>query len=248
MRVLLLGGTTEASALAQTLAQAPIDAVFSYAGRTEHPVEQPLPTRIGGFGGAQGMADYIATEHITHVVDATHSFAAQISGNAITACQATDTPLIALERAPWLAQNGDLWIGVPDTETAVLALPDDPARVFLAIGKQTLAAFALRPQHFYLLRLVDAPDAALPLPNTEVVLDRGPFTVTGDLALLRAHAITHVVAKNSGGKGASAKLQAARELQLPVIMIARPAIAARPIASNIPAVMDWLHHSARLGV
>ena len=248
MRVLLLGGTTEATALAHTFAAAGIDAVFSYAGRTDRPIEQPLPTRTGGFGGIQGLADFIAAENITHVVDATHPFAAQISNNAVSACRMTDTPLIALVRAPWAAQPGDVWLDVADTEAAVAALPTNPARIFLAIGRQTLAAFAAQPQHFYLLRLVDAPDAALPLPNTEIVLDRGPFTVAGDLALMRAHAITHVIAKNSGGKGASAKLQAARALQLPVIMIARPAIADRPIASNVAAVMDWLHHSARLGV
>ena len=248
MRVLLLGGTTEATALAQILAQTAVDAVFSYAGRTDRPIEQPLPTRTGGFGGIQGLADFIAAENITHVVDATHSFAAQISNNAVSACQMKNTPLIAFVRAPWAAQAGDVWLDVADTEAAVAALPTNPARIFLAIGRQTLAAFAAQPQHFYLLRLVDAPDAALPLPNTEVVLDRGPFTVAGDLALMRAHAITHVIAKNSGGKGAAAKLQAARALQLPVIMIARPAIADRPIASNVAAVMDWLHHSARLGV
>ena len=248
MRVLLLGGTTEATALAQAMAQTAIDAVFSYAGRTDRPIEQPLPTRLGGFGGMQGLAEYIATENITHVVDATHPFAAQISNNAIAACQMTNTPLIALTRAPWVAQPGDTWIGVANTEAAVAALPDTPGRIFLAIGKQTLTSFAIQPQHFYLLRLVDAPDAALPLPNTKVILDRGPFTFAGDLALLRAHAITHVVAKNAGGKGAAAKLQAARELQLPVIMIARPAIVDRPIASNVASVMDWLHHSARLGV
>ena len=248
MRVLLLGGTTEASALAQTMAQTAVDAVFSYAGRTDSPIEQPLPTRTGGFGGIQGLADFISAENITHVVDATHPFAAQISNNAVAACQMKNTPLIAFVRAQWVVQPGDTWLDVADTEAAVAALPTEPARIFLAIGKQTLAAFASKPQHFYLLRLVDAPDADLPLPNTQVVIDRGPFTVTGDLALLRAHAITHVIAKNAGGKGASAKLQAARQLQLPVIMIARPAIADRPIASNVAAVMDWLHHSARLGV
>ena len=248
MRVLLLGGTTEASALAQRMAQTAIDAVFSYAGRTDNPIEQPLPTRTGGFGGVQGLADYIAAENITHVVDATHPFAAQISGNAIAACKMTNTPLIAFQRAPWVAQLGDHWVYAADTEAAVAALPDTPARIFLAIGKQTLAAFAAKPQHFYLLRLVDAPDADLPLPNAKVIIDRGPFNLKGDTALLRSHAITHVVAKNAGGKGASAKLQAARELQMAVIMITRPNIADRKIAGNIPAVMDWLHHSARLGV
>lgn len=248
MRVLLLGGTTEATALAQALAKAGIDAVFSYAGRTASPVEQPLPTRLGGYGGMLGLADYLTQSGITHVIDATHPFAAQISTNAAEACRATGIPLLALERPPWVEQPGDTWLHVAGTEAAVAALPDAPARVFLAIGKQTLAAFAAKPQHFYLLRLVDAPDAALPLPETAVILDRGPFTVESDMEVMRAQGITHVVAKNSGGAGALAKLEAARRLHLPVILIARPTIADRPKARNVGAVMEWLGHSARLGV
>ena len=248
MRVLLLGGTTEATALAHAFAAAGIDAIFSYAGRTENPVAQPLPTRLGGYGGINGLADYVIDAKITHVVDATHPFATQISRNAVEACAMTQTPLIAHERSEWLAQPGDNWQHVPDTQTAVAALPANPARIFLAIGKQTLPAFAAQPQHFYLLRLVDVPDAALPVPNAEVILERGPFTVESDIALMRAHAITHIVAKNSGGTGALAKLEAARCLHLPVILIARPAITDRLIARSIPAVMEWLGHSARLGV
>jgi precorrin-6A/cobalt-precorrin-6A reductase len=248
MRVLLLGGTTEATALAHAFANASIDAIFSYAGRTANPIEQPLPTRLGGYGGVKGLADYIIDESITHVVDATHPFATQISRNAVEACQMTDTPLIAYERAEWQAQPGDSWTHVAGTEAAVAALPAAPARIFLAIGKQTLGLFAAQPQHFYLLRLVDAPDAPLPLPNADVILDRGPFTVESDMEIMRSHAITHVVAKNSGGTGALAKLEAARRLHLPVILIARPAIPDRAMARNIAAVMEWLGHSARLGV
>lgn len=248
MRVLLLGGTTEATALAQAFADNGINAVFSYAGRTANPIGQPLPTRLGGYGGVQGLADYIADTGITHIVDATHPFAAQISQNAVEACALTNTPLMGYERPAWQAQPGDSWQYVADTQAAVAALPTAPARIFLAIGKQTLPAFAARPQHFYLLRLVDAPDTPLPVPNAEVVLDRGPFTVESDMALMQAHAITHVVAKNSGGTGALAKLEAARRLHLPVILIARPALADRPIARSIAEVMDWLDHSARLGV
>lgn len=248
MRVLLLGGTTEATAIAHAFAKKGIDAVFSYAGRTANPIAQPLPTRLGGYGGVKGLADYVIDAKITHVVDATHPFATQISRNAVEACAMTNTPLIAHERAPWVSQPGDDWLHVADTQAAVDALPASPARVFLAIGKQTLAGFAARPQHFYLLRLVDAPDAALPVPNAEVVLDRGPFTVEADMALIRAHSITHIVAKNSGGTGALAKLEAARRMHLPVILIARPAIADRPMARTLDAVMEFVGHSARLGV
>jgi len=241
--VLLLGGTTEASRLARALADARMDAVFSYAGRTDAPVAQPLPMRVGGFGGVEGLADYLTREGITHVVDATHPFAAQMSRNAIAACAQTATPLIALERAPWQAQAGDDWRHVADIAAAVAALPDDPARIFLAIGKQTLAPFAAKAQHHYLLRLVDPPDVPPPLPQATVVIDRGPFDAAADTALLRDHAITHIVAKNAGGAGAEAKLIAARALRLPVILIDRPALPPRRVVATVDGVMAWIAHA-----
>lgn len=242
-RILLLGGTTEASRLAHALADAGLDAVFSYAGRTQTPVAQPLPMRIGGFGGVAGLVEYLAHENITHVVDATHPFAARMSRNAIAACLATGTPLLALERPAWTAGPGDDWRCVTDAEAAVAALPDAPARVFLAIGKQTLAPFAVKPQHHYLLRLVDPPETTLPLPEASVMIARGPFDVEADTALMRAHSITHVVAKNAGGAGAAAKLIAARALRLPVILIDRPALPPRKVVATDQEVMDWLGHA-----
>lgn len=241
-RILLLGGTTEASRMARALAEAGLPAVFSYAGRTEAPVAQPIPTRVGGFGGPEGLADYIRAEAITHVIDATHPFAAQMSRNAITACAASATPLLALERPAWAAQPGDNWTHVPDIAGAVEALPDTPARVFLAIGKQNLTAFAAKPQHHYLLRLVDPPDGALPLPDAQAVIARGPFSPEGDEALLRAHAITHIVAKNAGGAGAEAKLIAARALHLPVILIDRPALPPRETVASVDQALAWIAH------
>lgn len=221
-----------------------MDAVFSYAGRTEAPVAQPLPMRIGGFGGVAGLVDYLRHEGISHVVDATHPFAAQMSRNAIEACAQTGTPLVALERPAWAPGSGDDWRSVADIAGAVAALPEAPARVFLAIGKQTLAPFAAKPQHHYLLRLVDPPEAALPLPQASVVIARGPFDVAADTALMRAHAITHIVAKNAGGAGAEAKLTAARALRLPVILIDRPALPPRKVLATVPEVMGWLSHTA----
>ncbi len=248
-RILLLGGTTEAGALAQLLAGAGCDALYSYAGRTDAPRAQPIPTRVGGFGGVDGLAAFLAQNAISHVVDATHPFAAGISANALAACTRTGTPLIALERAPWQQGPGDDWHHVADTAAAVQALPETPSRVFLAIGKQALASFAARPHHHYLLRLVDPPQGPLPLPNASVVIARGPFDIAGDTALLRAQAITHIVARNAGGQGASAKLAAARALRLPVIMIDRPALPQRQLVTSPGAVMAWLHHGATdLGV
>lgn len=245
-RILLLGGTTEASLLARALAGAGLDAVFSYAGRTAAPLAQPLPTRVGGFGGVAGLVAYLRAEGISHVVDATHPFAAQMTRNAVAACGIAGVPLLGFERPAWQAGEGDDWLAVPDLACAVAALPAAPARVFLAIGKQHLAGFAARPQHHYLLRLVDAP-GDVPLPRAEVVVARGPFTVEGDTALMQTHRITHVVAKNSGGSGARAKLDAARLLRLPVILIERPQVPARPVAASVAGVMAWLGH-ARLGV
>jgi precorrin-6A/cobalt-precorrin-6A reductase len=247
MRALLLGGTGDANALAVAFVRARIDAIYCYAGRTQIPLGHSLPTRIGGFGGAQGLADFIRHGRITHVIDATHPFAAEMSRHVVEACAATDTPLVALERAPWMRTAGDSWIEVTDIDTAVAALPDAPARVFLAIGRQHIAPFAAKPQHAYTLRFVDAPDGVLPLPNAEVIVSRGPFTLKGDRELMRARGIGCLVARNSGGSGARAKIDAARELGIPLVMIARPALPERPRVESVEEVMAWLGHDARLG-
>ena len=248
MRVLLLGGTTEAGQMAKALSKADIDAVYSYAGRTHSPVPQPLPTRVGGFGGVAGLIEYLGEKKISHVIDATHPFAAGMSTNAFQASRALNINLIRLERAAWAAGIGDDWTLVPNLKDIPDALPDAPARVFLAIGKQHIGLFATKPQHHYVLRLVDPPDAPLPLPKTSVLLARGPFTAKGDIALMGDHAITHVVAKNAGGEGARAKLDAARALDLPVIMADRPALPDGAIALDVAAVMAWLGHNADRGV
>jgi precorrin-6A/cobalt-precorrin-6A reductase len=174
------------------------------------------------------------------VIDATHPFAAQMSRNAVIACEAEGVPLIALERAPWTPGEGDLWTHVADIPAAVAALAGPPRRVFLAIGRQHLVPFAAQPQHHYLLRLVDAPTGPLPLPEAKVVVARGPFDVAGDTALMRDHGIDVVVAKNAGGKGAVAKIAAARALGLPVMMIDRPPTPPRRVVHGVAGVMAWL--------
>jgi len=243
-RVLLLGGTTEASDLAKALAEQGINAVFSYAGRTETPLRQPLPQRIGGFGGVEGLVRYLRAEGITHLIDATHPFAAQMSRHAVEAAAMAQIQLLAFERAPWQSAKGDFWQHVPDMAGAVVALPDEPAQIFLAIGRQSLEDFAAKPQHHYLLRLVDQP-AALPLPHVTALIARGPFTLQGDLDLLQTHRITHIVAKNAGGEGARAKIDAARQLGLPVIMIERPFVPERPSVDSLEKVFPWLHRANR---
>ena len=246
-RALILGGTGDANRLADALSRAQIDAIYSYAGRTRIPLPHALPTRIGGFGGTAGLANVIRTEAITHVIDATHPFAAEMSRHAVEACAATSTPLLALERRPWTRTAGDRWIEVADIAAAVATLPDAPTRVFLAIGRQHLAPFAAKPQHAYTLRFVDAPDGALPLPNAEIIVSRGPFTLEDDRALMRERGIAWLVARNAGGDGARAKIDAARELGLPVIMIARPELPERPRVERVEDVLAWLAHDARLG-
>ncbi|HLG82201.1 MAG TPA: cobalt-precorrin-6A reductase [Bradyrhizobium sp.] len=246
-RALILGGTGDANRLADALARAKIDAIYSYAGRTRIPLPHALPTRIGGFGGAAGLAEFIRSEAITHVIDATHPFAAEMSRHAVEACTATTTPLLALKRAPWTRTTEDRWIEVADIAAAVAALPDAPTRVFLAIGRQHLAPFAAKPQHAYTLRFVDEPDGTLPLPDAEIIVSRGPFTLEDDRALMQTRDIAWLVARNAGGLGARAKIDAARELGLPVIMIARPELPERPRVAHVEDVLAWLHHDARLG-
>lgn len=240
--LLILGGTREAGLLAQSVAEAGITATLSLAGRVDKPKPSPVMQRIGGFGGPEGLADYLQKNDITHVVDATHPFAAQMSAHAIDACERAQTPLLALSRAAWTAQSGDRWIHVGNMAEAAEALAGAAKQVFLAIGRVHLAAFANQPQHQYLLRLVDAPKKPLPLPKTEVILARGPFSAADDRALLEKHRIDLVVSKNAGGSGAYAKIKAARDLNLPVVMIDRPALAPRAEVSRVVQVMEWLGH------
>lgn len=231
------------------MANAGLSGTVSFAGRVRRPVRQPLPQRVGGFGGPAGLARYLRDHAVTHLIDATHPFAAQMSHNVVQAAEMTGTPLIALTRAPWQAGPEDRWTHVPDIAGAVAALDSPPERILLAVGRMHLAEFAPNPQHFYLLRLIDAPDGPLPFPDHKVVLDRGPFSTSGDLGLMRRHGITRVVSKNSGGTGAQAKLLAAQSLGIPVVMIDRPALPPRRETHDLANVLDWLGHGkADLGV
>ena len=242
MRVLILGGTTDANQLAAALAGDPgIDPVLSYAGRTENPKRPPIAWRVGGFGGVDGLMAYLRAEKIARVIDATHPFAAQMSAHAVEACARVSIPLLALERAPWQRQAGDRWTEVDDFTAAAEALGALPRRVFLGIGRTQLAPFAGHPQHFYLVRLVDPPRAPLPL-EAEVIIGRGPYDVAGDRALLIQHRIDIMVTRDAGGDGASAKIDAARELGLPVIMVKRPFIPLREKVETVADVLRWLGH------
>jgi precorrin-6A/cobalt-precorrin-6A reductase len=240
-RVLILGGTADANRLATALAGAPdIRAVLSYAGRTRNPLPPAIAWRVGGFGGIAGFVDYLRAEKFDRVIDATHPFAAQMSANAITACETAGVPLLALERAPWQRSPGDRWIEVDDVTAAAQALGPEARHVFLGIGRQHLQAFAAHQQHRYLIRLVDPPCDPLPLPNVEVIVARGPFDYAGDRAMLEAFRADIVVARNAGGNAAVAKIEAARDLALPVVMIRRPFIPPRKTVEMVAEVLRWL--------
>jgi precorrin-6A/cobalt-precorrin-6A reductase len=243
LRVLILGGTADANRLVAEVAKDKrLDPVLSYAGRTEHPTPQPIAWRVGGFGGVTGLIDYLRAENIGRVIDATHPFAAQMSAHAIAACAATDVPLLALERASWRQIPGDRWTEIDHIAAAPEALGTAPRRVFLGIGRQHLGVFATHPRHHYLVRLVDTPRAPLPIPGAKVIVARGPFGLASDRAMLVEHGIEIVVARNAGGDAAYAKIEAARDLGLPVVMVRRPPIPVRDTVERVADVLRWLGH------
>ncbi|BAS00531.1 cobalt-precorrin-6x reductase [Blastochloris viridis] len=245
LRLLILGGSTEATRLAAALAQdAAYAATVSFAGRTEAIVPPPVPYRVGGFGGIDGLVQYLMSERIDGLIDATHPFAAQMKAHAVTAAKLAGVPLLGLERPAWTAGPGDRWTEVDRMDAAVDALGDKRRRVFLGIGRLNLHLFARAPQHAYLVRLVDPPREALPLPDVEVVVARGPFHDAADRAMLERFGAEMVVTKNSGGTAADAKLVAARALGLPVVMVRRPAVPERQVVATVADALGWLSRLA----
>jgi precorrin-6A/cobalt-precorrin-6A reductase len=241
MRVLILGGTSEARALSQRLAgDRTYGPTLSLAGRTINPWLPPIPFRTGGFGGVDGLRHYLACENIEAVVDATHPFAVQMSDHARRACSAAQIPLAVLTRPPWQAEDGDRWISVDNIEQAAAALGEVPQRVLLTHGKLQLAAFARLPQHEYLVRTIDPPDDIELLAKHRLILERGPFDKANELRLLRGACIDIVVSKNSGGTATYAKIEAARELGIPLVMIRRPQAEAAAELFDVDCVMQWL--------
>ncbi|TCD15008.1 cobalt-precorrin-6A reductase [Oricola cellulosilytica] len=220
--ILILGGTREASELADRLVRDHPDArvITSLAGRTREPDPVAGEVRIGGFGGVVGLAAYIRAEGVTRLIDATHPFARQISANANAASRLTGAPLESLTRPPWKRQPGDEWIEVATLEEACDAIPAG-ARVLLALGSQHIAPFGSRTDVHFTVRMVDPPNAPLPLPDHDLLIGKPGAASSEEAAMLERHAITHIVCRNSGGPGAYAKIEAARALGLPVIVIGR---------------------------
>jgi precorrin-6A/cobalt-precorrin-6A reductase len=246
-RILILGGTTEARRLAERLAErADLAVTVSLAGRTAAPAAQAVPVRVGGFGGAEGLAHHLATEGIDALVDATHPYAAGISANAAAAAAAARVPLLALRRPPWPPRSGDRWTEVANTEAALQVLGAEARRVFLALGRSEIGHFNGAPQHYYLVRSVEPVDPPLAVPHAAYVTGRGPFTEADDRSLLATHAIDVVVAKNSGGAATYGKIAAARALGLPVILLRRPALPEVPTVETIAEAVTWLDHALAL--
>jgi precorrin-6A/cobalt-precorrin-6A reductase len=237
--LLILGGTAEAAALAEALAGR-LSVTTSLAGRTEQPAPLPGAVRIGGFGGAAGLAAWIAANAVDRVVDATHPFAATISAHAAAACAECRVPLLRLERAAWRREPGDCWIEVEDMASAATALGQLGGRAFLTIGVQELAAFAGLDEVWKLIRVITPPPTSLDLGPHQILPGRGPFTLEDERRLLRRHGITVLVTKASGGTATVAKLVAARAAGLPVIMIGRPAKPAGTSVETVAAAVAWV--------
>ena len=239
VRILILGGTGEARALAAELVAAGVDVLSSLAGRVRQPRLPDGPVRVGGFGGVEGLAAFLRAERITGVIDATHPFAGEITAHAAQAAAQAGVPLLVLRRPEWAA--APTWHLVPDIRGAAAAVRAWPGEsVFLTTGRRDLGAFAADDRHRYLVRTVDPPEGPVP-PRMTLVLDRGPYTVEGESVLMRSHGVGLLVTKNSGGPMTAAKLDAARDLGVQVLMVRRPPLPEGTVAvTTVADAVRWI--------
>lgn len=243
MRLLILGGTSEARALAAaTMARfgARLDVITSLAGRTQSPARPAGRVRVGGFGGAGGLAEYLRAERIGLMVDATHPFATRIKANARAASAAAEVPLVALDRPQWRTEAGDRWIVVEDAAGAARAAKALGRRIWLTLGASGLADFAALTDKWFLVRRVDPPETRVNLPNHEIIVGRGPFSEDDERAIIVRYRIDALVTKASGGQASAAKLAAARSAGIPVVMIRRPDAPCGATVDSVEAALDWL--------
>lgn len=241
-RLLILGGTAEARALAAAIAETlpgRAEAVTSWAGRTGRAPDVAGATRVGGFGGGAGMVDYIKSEGIDIVIDATHTFAETISDHAHDAALIAEVPRLCLMRPPWRLPPGSRWVEVADLEAAAEAVGKFAKRVFLTSGRQTLEAFAGIKDVWFLVRLIDPPAEPLALAAYEVATGRPPFTIEHEKALMAEHNIDTLVSKSSGGP-LPAKITAAVELGLPIVLIAPPPPVPGTRADSVATALEWI--------
>ncbi|TCS65159.1 cobalt-precorrin-6A reductase [Varunaivibrio sulfuroxidans] len=243
-RLLILGGTSEAAELSHTAAKTfagRAQVVTSLAGSTRSPrLDLAGGVRRGGFGGIEGLSRYLRDENIAAVIDATHPFAETISGHAYCACLRTATPLLRLERPAWTLPPAARWVEVATMTAAVEVLGGFARRVFLGIGRKNLAMFTALEEIFFLVRTIDPLPAPPPLARHHALVARPPFAVNDEKALLTEHRIDTVVAKNSGGAAARAKIDAALALDLSVVLIARPAPEPCPTTARLDEALAWL--------
>jgi precorrin-6A/cobalt-precorrin-6A reductase len=240
IRILILGGTSEASKLTAKLSMIPdAEVILSLAGRTRQPVTSATgEIRIGGFGGQAGLIEYLQSQHINVLIDATHPFAAQISWNAAEAAIATNIPHLMVVRPAWVKTPEDRWIEVESVESAAQAIPAIAQRVFLSIGRQELTPFVNVSKIWFLMRSIDPPDVEI--PNSTLLLERGPFSLQQERHLLREYRIDAIISKNSGGDATFAKIIAARELRIPVVMVQRPALPIGESVTDVESAVEWL--------
>jgi precorrin-6A/cobalt-precorrin-6A reductase len=234
--ILVLGGTAEARALADSLDHAGVPVITSLAGRVSNPRLPRGLVRIGGFGGPEAFAAWLQSDRIEAVVDATHPFAARISSSAAEACPAAGVPLLRLERPGWIERPGDRWTRVGNLDQAASLARSAGGRVLLTTGRQGLAAFASVSECWFLIRCVERPEPPLP-PRHEPLLARGPYTLTGELELIDRHRIDVLITKDSGGAMTEPKLEAARVRDMPVIVVERPQ---RPDVETVTTVQEAL--------
>ena len=236
-RVLILGGTAEARALARALVEAGLSVVSSLAGRVRDPALPAGEVRVGGFGGVDGLAAWLRDHDVAAVVDATHPFASTMTAHAVDACVATGVPLVVLRRPGWPPEPG--WVWADSLPEAAALLPSLGNRVFLTTGRTSLAAFAELDLEF-LIRCVDTPSGPMPR-QARVLLDRGPFTVDGERELMREYGVDVLVTKDSGGPLTSAKLAAARAEGVRLLVVRRPSLPAGVDAvATVEAALEWL--------
>ncbi|MBV1706862.1 MAG: cobalt-precorrin-6A reductase [Hyphomicrobiales bacterium] len=241
MRVLVLGGTGDANQLVAMLAQErACEVILSLAGRTSQPRLPQVPHRIGGFGGVDGLTSYIQCNNIDLVADVTHPFAAIMSGHAAEACARARIDLVRFERPEFASAAGDKWRNFASIEALAAALAGPPRRIFLSHGREGMALFARHPQHYYLVRSIEVPPDIDKLEQARLVLARGPFDLADEIALMREERIDTLVSKNSGGAATMAKIEAARQLGIEVLLLARPVkVAARSFAA-LDAMAAWI--------
>jgi precorrin-6A/cobalt-precorrin-6A reductase len=239
VRILILGGTSEARELAADLTAAGVDILSSLAGRVQRPRLPTGPVRTGGFGGAAGLSTFLRDEHIGAVIDATHPFAATITANAAAAATAVGVPRLVLRRPQWDLDPS--WQPVADIAAAAATVQAWPGEaVFLTTGRRDLAAFAGDDRHRFLVRTVDPPDPPVP-PHMTLLLDRGPYRIEGEAELMRRHGIRLLVTKNSGGSMTAAKLQAAREAGVEVVVVQRPPVPpGSTVVTTVAEALRWV--------